>query len=85
MNIIKNYKHYLVQIKLVTRSNQLFLRLFKYCLVFLYAFIYNCPENKKKMSQHIEDVSVSEYFLKLCPIEIGQSRFLIEHLKDDYE
>ena len=51
----------------------------------LYAFIYNCPKNKKKMSEHIEDVSVTEYFLKLCPLEIGQSRFLIEYLKDNYE
>ena len=28
---------------------------------------------------------ISEYFLKLCPIEIGQSRFLVEYLKDNYE
>jgi hypothetical protein len=28
---------------------------------------------------------VSDYFLKLTPVEIGQSRFLIEYLKDNYE
>lgn len=85
MNILKNYKHFLVHIKTTTRNNQLFLKLFKYCLLFLYAFIYNCPENKQKMAKHIQDISISEYFLKLCPLEIGQSRFLIEYLKDNYE
>jgi len=59
MNILKNYKHYLTPIKVVTKANMLFLQLFKYCLLFLYAFIYNCPENKEKMSEHFQDVSVS--------------------------
>ncbi len=85
MNMLKNYKPFLVSIKNVTKGNQLFLRLFKYSMVFLYAFIYNCPENKQKMSEHIQDLTVSEYFLKLTPVEIGQSRFLIEYLKDNYE
>ena len=76
MNILKNYKHYLVPIKVVTKSNELFLRLLKYCLLFLYAFIYNCPENKEKMGDHFQEVSVSEYYLKLGTIEVGQSRFL---------
>lgn len=85
MNILKNYRSLLGKVKAVTRTNQLFIRLFKYCILFLYTFIYNCPENKSKMSSHIQDISVNEYFLKLCPVEIGQSRFLIEYLKDSYE
>jgi len=42
MNILKGYRHFLAQIKAVSRSNQLFLRLFRYCLLFLYGYIYNC-------------------------------------------
>lgn len=37
------------------------------------------------MGEHVQDISVSEYFLKLSPIELGQSRFLVEYLKDNYE
>jgi hypothetical protein len=85
MNIIKGYRHLLLQIKSFTPRNELFLKLFRYCLLFLYAFIYNCPENKLKMSSHVQDVPVSEYFLKLSPLELGQSRFLNEYLKDNYE
>lgn len=50
MNILKNYRYYLAQIKAVTKTNYLFIQLFKYCLVFMYAFIYNCPENKEKIN-----------------------------------
>ena len=85
MGILRNYKHYLTPIKAVTKANMLFLQLFKYCLLFLYAFIYNCPENKEKMSEHFQEVSVSEYYLKLGSMEVGQSRFLNEYLKDNYE
>jgi hypothetical protein len=46
MNILKNYRHYLTPIKVITKSNYLFIRLMKYCLLFLYTFIYSCPENK---------------------------------------
>lgn len=68
MNIIKGYRHLLLQVKSFTPNNELFLKLFRYCLLFLYAFIYNCPENKAKMSTHVQDIPVSEYFLKLCPL-----------------
>ena len=76
MSILKNYRHYLIPIKQATKSNLLFLQLFKYCLLFLYTFIYNCPENKEKMSEHFQEVSVSEYYLKMGTIEVGQARFL---------
>ena len=49
MNMLKSYRHYLVGLTALTRTNQLFVRMFQYCLLCLYVFIYNCPENKKKL------------------------------------
>jgi len=49
MNILKNYKYEIKNISKITKGNQLFVRLIKYCFVFLYAFIYKCDENKVKI------------------------------------
>lgn len=59
--------------------------MFRYCFLFLYVFVYNCDENKRRLKDAVGSESIFEYFSKISQMELGQSRLLVEYLNDNYQ
>lgn len=52
--------------------------------MFLYIFIYNCPENKDIIRTKINE-NIPKFFSELSQIEFGQTNFFVEYLRDNYQ
>lgn len=87
LEFISNYRPLLNQIKAqkIRNYNDLLVPLFRSCYVFLFTFIYDCPENKAKVHGLIKENYLRTYFQDLGPIEFGETVLIIEFLKNNYE
>ncbi len=86
ITFIQNYLHTIKNITQVTNKNLLVVTLFRTCFLFLYVYIYDCAENKKKLKNVIfEEIGdISMFFVDIGRVDYGQQRLLVEYLKDNY-
>jgi hypothetical protein len=87
IDFIQNYLHVIKNITQVTQKNLMIVTLFRTCFLFLYVYIYNCSENKKKLKNVICEAigDISTFFTSIGTVDYGQLRLLVEYLKDNYE
>lgn len=73
IDFISDYRSIMLKIKSgsVSSCNTLLVPLFKFCFLFLYAFIYDSPENKNEVSGMIKDSYLRDYCSYVDKMELG--------------
>ena len=79
IDFIQNYLHIIKTITHVTQKNLMIVTLFRTCFLFLYVYIYNCSENKKKLKNVICEAigDISTFFTSIGNVDYGQLRLLV--------
>lgn len=65
--------------------NGLLVHLFKCCFLFLFVFIYDSPENKNEVHEVVREFYLRDYFKEVGNLDLGETIFIIEYLKNNYE
>lgn len=87
VDFIRQFKPLMKKMKVKPTNgyNHLLIPLFKCCFLFMFVFIYDSPENKTEVHELVKQSYNRDYYNEVGNLELGETIFLIEYLKNNYE